>query len=407
MVKDFENNKQNVEEIVIDIMRHFGYRRNYQVAQYFEVTPQTLSGWIKNGEIPAKHLMKYSIEIQKKKTEDNYEKSDNNSNQLNPNKVNGHTPKSFSWNRTKVIFKKKIKILIGLPIIFSISMGIYVFLVADPVYTSVSKVLPISEDGAANTNNFSGVAAQLGINIPLSIGGTVPWDEVYPEIVISSNLLTSILTEKYFTEKYGKITLKNILDKEHRFSGYPIQEHENRAINELRKMITISKDRLSPIVTISVETFEPIFASELLKTLIEKSGQIQRKLKTNRIREKRLFIEERLKDISTELKSLEKGLREFREYNRNISSPALQMTVQEKGREVDLQNSLYLTLKTEYEKAKIDEIERDDMVQLIDGPSIPAQLTRPRRGLSLVLTMLFGLFLSVFIIYFQERYIEN
>ena len=29
---------------------------------------------------------------------------------------------------------------------------------------------------------FSGFASQLGINIPLSIGGKVPWDEIYPEI---------------------------------------------------------------------------------------------------------------------------------------------------------------------------------------------------------------------------------
>ena len=39
------------------------------------------------------------------------------------------------------------------------------------------------------------------------------------------------------------------------------------------------------------------------------------------------------------------------------------MKVQEMGREVDLQNSIYITLKTQYEKAKIDEVGRDDMVQ--------------------------------------------
>ena len=47
-------------------MRHFGYRRNYEVAKYFDVTPQTLSGWIKSGEIPPKHLMKYTTEIEEK-----------------------------------------------------------------------------------------------------------------------------------------------------------------------------------------------------------------------------------------------------------------------------------------------------------------------------------------------------
>ena len=58
-----ENKNLTAEEIVLEVMRHFGFRRNYQVAQYFEVTPQTLSGWIKSGEIPPKHLLKFNSEV--------------------------------------------------------------------------------------------------------------------------------------------------------------------------------------------------------------------------------------------------------------------------------------------------------------------------------------------------------
>ena len=64
------NNKKPIaEKVVLDIMRHFGFRRNYQVAEYFSVTPQTLSGWIKTGEIPPKHMMKYTAEVLNTQTE--------------------------------------------------------------------------------------------------------------------------------------------------------------------------------------------------------------------------------------------------------------------------------------------------------------------------------------------------
>jgi uncharacterized protein involved in exopolysaccharide biosynthesis len=160
-------------------------------------------------------------------------------------------------------------------------------------------------------------------------------------------------------------------------------------------------------VTLEVEAFEPLLVANLSDRLIEKSGQVQSQLKTNRVRKKRLFIEDRLKEVSTDLKKMEKELREFREFNRNVSSsPSLQMRVQEMGREIDLQNSLYVTLKSQYEKAKIDEVERDDMVQIIDGPNIPSKLTSPRRGLSIFLALFFGIFLSIFIFYFREKYIE-
>ena len=45
------DNHNKIEKIILDIMRHFGFNRNYQVAEYFKVSPQTLSGWVKNGEI--------------------------------------------------------------------------------------------------------------------------------------------------------------------------------------------------------------------------------------------------------------------------------------------------------------------------------------------------------------------
>jgi len=399
------NKNPSAEKIIIEVMRFYGFRRNYQVAEYFNVTPQTLSGWIKSGEIPPKHLIKYKTEVLDAQDNKNvpltpptsiYNISDLDKELIKPYK--------FSWNKTKETLLKNLRILLVLPLtVISLTM-VYVFFIANPVYTSISKVLPISEDGSGS-NGFSGMAAQLGINIPLNIGGTVPWDEIYPEIVKSSDLLLNILSEEYDTKKYGNKSLREIIINEHSLSKY--KDQDNRALIELRQMIEIIKDRLSPVVTLKVSAFEPLFSAQLSNRLIQKSGEIQRQLKTNRVRKKRLFIEERLVEVSSEMKNMEKELREFREYNRNISSsPSLTMKVQEMGREIDLQNSLYVTLKTQHEKAKIDEVERDDMVQVIDGPSIPAKLTRPRRGLGILLSAFFGFFMTIFYIYFRENFME-
>lgn len=401
MIKD----KPSAEQVVLEIMRHFGFRRNYQVAEYFDVMPQTLSGWIKSGEIPPKHMIKYTTEVLGQQDQ---EKKDSFS---IPQPLYQQVVNEIPKSRTKISFQKIIKnnfkILIGLPIGITSFMIIYVFLIADPVYTSMSKVLPISDDGGSTSGGFSGVAAQLGINIPLNLGGTVPWDEVYSEIVLSSNLLSNIMNENFDTKKYGTISLMKILVSENSLNKFSELQRKSRALTELRKIIKLTKDRLSPVVTLEVATFEPIFAAQLSKRLIEESGKIQRQLKTNRVRQKRLFIEERLSEVYFELQSMEKALREFREYNRNVSSsPSLQMKAQEMGREIELQNSLYVTLKTQHEKAKIDEVERDDMVQIIDGPNIPANLTSPRRLTSIILSLFFGIFLTSFIIYFRENYID-
>ena len=56
------------------------------------------------------------------------------------------------------------------------------------------------------------------------------------------------------------------------------------------------------------------------------------------------------------MKRMEMELRKFRE-NMRICLPSLQMMVQEMGREVDLQNSLYVTLKLNMKKQKLMRLE--------------------------------------------------
>ena len=111
------NTKQTAEQVVIEVMRHFGFRRNYQVAEYFDVTPQTLSGWIKTGEIPLKHLMKYNDEVLNKEKKENIVFSKTEISKSN----------KFSWYRTKNIFNNNLKILFGIPLITTVLTIIYVF----------------------------------------------------------------------------------------------------------------------------------------------------------------------------------------------------------------------------------------------------------------------------------------
>ena len=398
MIKKQSNDKQSAEEVVFEVMRHFGYRRNYQVAEYFSVTPQTLSGWIKSGEIPPKHLIKYNNEIFNINQSVYYENNETTTN----SSFEAYNSKNENISISEIISTlfKNIKLIIAFTMLSMSLSAIYVYIIANPLYTSRAKVLPISEDGNSSSS-FSGFASQLGINIPLSMGGKVPWDEIYPEILKSSNLLESALEDKYSTKKYGESSLLDIIINEYGLSGYNEQNQKNRALNKLREMIKINKDRTSPIVNIEISTFEPVFSHDLSNQLISKSSIIQRELKTNRIKQKRLFIEERLDQVSREMKAMEKELRLFRENNRVISTPTLEMKVQEMGRELDLQSTLYVTLKTQYEKAKIDEVGRDDMVQKIDGPSIPFDLTSPRRLLSITMSFFFGLFLSIITIYLK------
>ena len=53
---------KSAQEIITEIMGVHGFRHKYQVAEYFEVTPQAVSTWLTTGKIPSKHILKYQSE---------------------------------------------------------------------------------------------------------------------------------------------------------------------------------------------------------------------------------------------------------------------------------------------------------------------------------------------------------
>ena len=207
-----QNNQKSAEEIILKVMQHFGYRHQYQVAEYFEVTAQTLSGWIKANAIPPKHLVKYNQEIAgiNKKSRQNEQnaiyvelpaKTDDNQ-QIGRRLI--------SISSVISLFAKSKRLLILLPSLFGGIACIYVFIIASPVYTSITKVLPIAEDRNA-FSGITGMATQLGLNLPTGTGRSIPWDELYPEIVRSENLMRKLIDKKINSEEYGSnIELENV-----------------------------------------------------------------------------------------------------------------------------------------------------------------------------------------------------
>ena len=401
-----DKNKRTAEEIILDVMQHHGFRRNYEVADYFGVTPQTLSGWVKTNAIPPKHYMKYEKEILSDLTHET-EKNAIYVNLPQSSNDNISAQKSVS---SIVFFKsilKKNKYLFLLTVFTAALLSIGYLFLATPVYTSVTKILPISEDN--NTlAGFSGVAAQIGFSVPAGIGPSTPWNELYPEIVQSENLMNNLVNKTLSTEKYGPNKfLLDILSEEGGYSHEDEFIKTKSAIEVLQKMISVEKYRMSPLVTLKVNSFEPQLVQDLADSILGISGELLRNLKTRQIKAKRLFIEERLAEVLNEKAIMQEQFRNFLEKNRGLDSPSLLIREKEMASQLELQNSLYLTLKTQYEEAKIEEVAKTPMIQIIDGPIKPAKMTSPKPMITLFLVIFISFSLMFMIVYLRESSIQN
>ena len=407
------NNKkqESVAEIILKVMQRFQYRHQYQVAKFFNVTAQTLSGWIKSNSIPPKHLIKYKQEIElvtneipATKNREVFVLESSHHSDTAAAQANNFQYKKISVSSIFNLLKKSKRTLIFSPFVLVSIVSVYVFFLAPRVYTSSAKILPISENNS-NLSNLSGLASQFGMNLPT--GGEIQWDELYPEIVRSEKLMEILVQKSFQTEKYqDEQTLLQLLDIENNYRDE--SSKLKLAVEDLKEMIIVQKDRLSPVVSLHVEAFEPRLARDLATEVIAESGKILLDLKTKKVQEKRIFIEARIEEVFNALQEAEKAEEQFRLENKNIiQSPTLTMKIKRLFREVELQNSLYVSLKSQYENAKIEEVQEAAMIQVIDGPLKPVRLTSPRIAISLILALFFGLSLAVFIIYTKEFIFEK
>ena len=386
-------------------MSQFGYRHQYQVAEYFGVTAQTLSGWVKSGIVPEKYIMKFQLDIQEFQKKNNYKTQIYDFNQLEgqeprEQKIGTHL-NEFSFT---IFFANYIRQLVIIPLATSILSLFIVLFMVRPVYTSTAKILPIG-DNSSSFSDMAGMASQLGLSMPMNFGNEIPWDEMFPEIIKSENLVLSTLNKNFTSNKFGnKQTLFSIIEREYNIKNESNIFLEKMVIHEFSEMINVGKSRLSPIVTIKLEFFEEQLAADILREIIDIAGETQVKIKLKQISEKRQFIEERITEVITALENAEIDLKIFKESNRRVEkSPSLKLEESRLEREVSLQTSLYMTLKGQFENVKIEEVEESAMIEVIDGPIVPFRLTRPKKVSVVIFTFIFT-FLSMFFLYYLKDY---
>ena len=88
-------------------------------------------------------------------------------------------------------------------------------------------------------------------------------------------------------------------------------------------------------------------------------------------------------------------MKKFYEKNRQISSPSLELEEDKLKREVEVQKSLFLTLKQQLEVSKIEEVQKSTVLQILDYPKVPYRAANINLLSSIVLSIIFGLGLAI------------
>ena len=310
---------------------------------------------------------------------------------------------TISLSDILLVLAKQLKLLIITPLVFGVLTAFYVLFMVSPTYISSAKIM--SSGGGSSTSQLQGLAAQFGVTVP---GASESPEWVYPDIIKSRTLANALFERKFDTYEYGpQKTLLQILtygDEEPEFGPDTLKK---LAFESYNGMIEVDQDIKTQIYTLTVSAFEPQFAADVCGALIEELDEHQRGYKTEKVKETRVFIEGRIVEVQKELEEAEEALKDFVDRNRQIDkSPALLLERERLTREASVLTGVFTTLKQQLEMTKIDEVKESALVQVLDPPVAPLFRDKPKRKLSVLLSLILGFGFAV-VVAFVREYAQN
>lgn len=234
---------------------------------------------------------------------------------------------------------------------------------------------------------LGGLASQLGITATTDPSESPAF---YDRLLHSRELLTRVLLSRFPdprpNTRADSVTLLTLMNP----PGKDARRKTEAGVKLLDKAIVTEFDNKTNIVSLRYDSRWPDLSAAVVNRAVALVSDFNREQRTETIRSKRLFLEDRLTQARTDLERAEDGLRFFYEENRARMSPTLAFREQQLQRRVDVASDLYLALQREYDSARLNEFNSAALVTVLDS-GIPARKPQwPRYGLLFATALLVG-----------------
>ena len=183
------------------------------------------------------------------------------------------------------------------------------------------------------------------------------------------------------------VTLLQVL----RVGGRDYADSLHNGLKALDKRLVVTIDNQTNIVRVDVDAHSPTLAAAVAGRFVDYLNDFNTKTRQSQARERRKFIEGRLVDGGRDLQGAEQDLRTF--YERNRSWQQAPQLVFEEGRlrrQVEIRQEVYLTLRREYETARIEEVNDTPVITVIDAAVPPERKSKPKRVLFALVAFMLG-----------------
>lgn len=253
-------------------------------------------------------------------------------------------------------------------------------------YRSEARLLPVESKGlSGNLGGLASAAAAFGVSVPGGEGNDANFVDVLNSRWLKEQLLQTEFqyharSWRFGAERAEKGTLYDYVDA----------KNMDRAVQELGKVLSASRDLKTKVIAISAETRSP----ELSQLVVQRAGKLlevflQEKGRT-RGGAKAAYAEARLAEARREMDEAEDTLRRFLEGNRNFQTsgdPAVRLKGTRLEAELRLRQQLVTTLAMNREQALLEEKNDIPILNVLDAGNLPIEKSKPSRSVIVLLVV--------------------
>lgn len=290
------------------------------------------------------------------------------------------------------ILSRLVKNFILIPFLLSLFIAFLGSVILTKKYESVSKLIPIGS--SEKMSQASAVGGILGFNLDSGVAENLS-SASYFHLILKSN---SVLSKLMLINLGDNFDNKLLIEYD---TGKSIDNIEQNLIDSTiakfkGKHISVSKDRISNLITISSVYEDPRIAKMINEFIINESINIQRLSNNDYTKNRKDYLFKRINEVKVDLNVSEQDMISFLRTNKEISSKALEVKYDKINREIVIFNGLLTTLMQELEKTKIEENSDNNEIQILDQPSLPSSKSSP--SLSFIFLSTFMLSFALLII---------
>lgn len=271
-------------------------------------------------------------------------------------------------------------------------------IISDPSYRAEASFVSNTDAGVKLPGGLGGIAGLAGLasQAGMNLGGEPSESPAfYTQLIQSRELLTRVLQSRYANFRTDAPADSARLVDMLKLRGNTPARRLERGVEHLGDQVGFTADPRTNLVTITVDMPASDLAAGVANRIVALVSEFNKEQRISRAHERRVFLEQRLRDAERDLRTAEDRHRDFLLANRNLRSPTLAADAARLQRRVDQAEALARGLRQEYETATIDEVNDAPVITVVDSAVRPQRPRWPRPVPLAALALATGLVVGV------------